>query len=313
MKFLSILFLAVLGLVPTELRAVVLELRATQNVVGNNLTLNDLLSSSQGVSADELSASLAATPSLGKSDTWTREKIVKALPSTMQSQNIEWSGATSCVIKRPCVQMTDREVRQIITAELASHLPANSDFAIIETPGTESFPIPDGQVETQVRLASGALRNEWAEATLQFRSQGELAVTKNVRFHWSYNRLVWQAAGRINNGDSLTASTFQQVEMNVLKIPGSLAPATDFPDGKIAAHPLPAGKVLMENDWVEPVLVARNDLVTISYEHHGLSITVQAKAMANGVRNQVIAVQNLSSHKIFNARVIDQRSLVYDE
>ena len=41
----------------------------------------------------------------------------------------------------------------------------------------------------------------------------------------------------------------------------------------------------MENDWVEPVLVNRNDLVTILYDHHGISITVQAKAMSNGIRN----------------------------
>jgi len=35
--------------------------------------------------------------------------------------------------------------------------------------------------------------------------------------------------------------------------------------------------------------------------------------MDNGVRDQVIAVQNLESHKIFNARVVNERSLVYDE
>jgi flagella basal body P-ring formation protein FlgA len=98
-----------------------------------------------------------------------------------------------------------------------------------------------------------------------------------------------------------------------LTLPGLLQPATDFPDGKVAAHTLAPGKILMENDWVEPILVNRDDLVTILYDHHGISITVQARAMANGVRNQVIAVQNLSSHKIFNARVVDERSLVYDE
>jgi flagella basal body P-ring formation protein FlgA len=69
----------------------------------------------------------------------------------------------------------------------------------------------------------------------------------------------------------------------------------------------------MESDWVEPVLVKNNDLVTILYEHHGISITVQARAMSNGIRGEVIAVQNISSHKIFNARVVDERSLVYDE
>ena len=69
----------------------------------------------------------------------------------------------------------------------------------------------------------------------------------------------------------------------------------------------------METDWVAPILVRNNDLVTILYDHHGVSITVQARAMANGIRNQVISVQNVSSHKIFNARVVDERSLVYDE
>jgi flagella basal body P-ring formation protein FlgA len=61
------------------------------------------------------------------------------------------------------------------------------------------------------------------------------------------------------------------------------------------------------------VLVARNDLVTILYDHNGISITVQARAMANGVNNEVIAVQNVTSHKVFNARVVGERSLVYDE
>ena len=55
------------------------------------------------------------------------------------------------------------------------------------------------------------------------------------------------------------------------------------------------------------------NMVTIYYDHHGISITVQGRAMANGVRNETIAVQNLTSHKIFNARVVDERSLVYDE
>ena len=148
---------------------------------------------------------------------------------------------------------------------------------------------------------------------MQFRYQGELAVTKSVRFHWAYTRLVWQATNRIAAGDELNAAAFQQIETNVLRLPGTLQPATDFPDRKAAAHAMPEGKILMESDWVEPVLVTRDDLVTILYNHHGISITVQAKALANGVRNEVIAVQNITSHKIFNARVVDQRSLVYDE
>jgi flagella basal body P-ring formation protein FlgA len=314
MKTISLILLALAGcLLPLQVQAVVLELKEQVTMTGENLTLNDVLQSSQGVTSDDLSAVLADAPSLGKSDTWTRDKLAAALPATLKEQPLEWAGATACVVSRPAVQLSPRDVKQLVTAELARHLPADSDFAILELPGVDPFLIPSGQVDTQVELSNGTLRNEWGEATLRFSSQGQLAVTENVRFHWAYTRLVWQVANGIARGDQLTASTFQQIEVNVLKLPGLLQPATDFPEGKVAAHALPTGKILMENDWVEPILVSRNDLVTILYDHHGISITVQARAMADGVRNEVIAVQNLSSHKIFNARVVDERSLVYDE
>jgi flagella basal body P-ring formation protein FlgA len=298
---------------PLKIHAVVLELKDQETMASENVTLNDLLKSSQGLTDDDLSAVIASAPSLGNSVTLTREQIEKILPASVKQQSLEWQGATACAINRPAVQFAPADVKRLLTAELASHLPADSDFAVLELPDLDSFPIPEGQVETSVELANGSLRNEWGDATLKFRSQGQLAVTKSVRFHWAYTRKVWQVANKVNTHDPLAAGSFQQIEVNVLKIPGLLEPATDFPDGKIAAHPLPEGKILMESDWIEPVLVNRNDLVTILYEHHGISITVEAKAMANGVRNEVIAVQNMSSHKIFNARVVDQRSLVYDE
>jgi flagella basal body P-ring formation protein FlgA len=314
MKTYSLILIALAGfLPPLQLRGVVLELKDQQTMVGENLTLNDLLQSSQGLTADDLAAVLAEAPSLGKSQTWTRAQIETVLPASIKQQPLEWAGAAACVVKRPAVELAPQEVKQLINAELGRHLPADSDFAVLELPGLDPFLVPDGPLDTQVELTSGTLRNEWGEATLEFRSQGQLAVTKSVRFHWAYSRLVWQATDRVANGDSLNASAFQQVEVNVLKLPGLLQPAADFPEGKIAAHALAPGKILMENDWVEPILVKNNDLVTILYDHHGISITVQARAMANGVRNQVIAVQNLSSHKIFNARVVDERSLVYDE
>jgi flagella basal body P-ring formation protein FlgA len=314
MKYLA-LTLAAFGalFIPLQVHGVVLELRDQLTMASPNLTLNDLITSSQGVTAEDLSAVIGVSPALGESQTWTRAQIEAILPSTLKQQALEWTGATACVINRPAVQYSPAEAQQLITAELGRQLPPNSDFSIIEMPNVDAFPVPEGQLDTRVDLTPGTMRNEWGEATLQFSVQGQLAVTKNIRFHWAYTRLVWQTTNRINNGDSLVASTFQQIEVNVLKIPGLLQPATDFPEGKVAAHPLAQGKILMENDWVEPLLVARNDLVTILYDHHGISITVQARAMSDGVRNEVIAVQNLTSHKIFNARVVDERSLVYDE
>jgi len=312
MKSLTLILLAT-TLLSQQVHAAVLELREKITMTGGTLTLNDLLSSSQGVSADDLSAPLADSPTLGNSQTWTRDQLAAHLPPALKADTIQWTGANTCEVDRPAATCTVHDVRSLITAELAKHLPADSDFSILEMPNVDPFQIPQGQLDTRVNLTAGSLRHEWADATLEFRYQGQLAVTKSVRFHWAYTRLVWQATSNVANGDALTAANFQQVEANVLKLPGSLQPAADFPSGKTAAHALPEGKVLMESDWIEPILVKRDDLVTVLYEHHGIAITVAGKAMSNGARNDVIAIQNLTSKKIFNARVVDQRSLVYDE
>jgi flagella basal body P-ring formation protein FlgA len=292
--------------------AVVLELKDQQVMTAGSITLNDLLQSSQGLSEDDLAIVLAPSPALGLSETWTRDQIASLLPDSIKQQMPEWNGAKSCAISRPSAKCDEAQVRQLITGELARQLPTDSKFEVLELAGFQPFLIPRGAIDARVELGNGALRNEWGEASLQFREQGKLAVTQNVRFHWACTRTVWKVSNRIPAGQPLTAADFDQVDTNVLKIPGQLQPAATFPESKVSAHLLTQGKILMENDWVEPTLVSRNDLVTILYDRNGLSITLQAKAMANGVKDQVIEVQNLSSHKLFNARVVNERTLVYE-
>ncbi len=293
--------------------AIVLELKPAQTMTSGNITLNDFLQSSQGLSADDLAVVIAASPALGQQMTWNRQQIAALLPDAIRQQSPEWTGAKDCTVSRPSATFSEAEVKQAIGAELAQQLPADAKFSVLELAGFQPFLVPQGEVATHIDFSNGSLRNEWGEASLQFSQNGQLAVTQNVRFHWSCTRQVWQVANRVPSGQPLTSADFTPVETNVLKIPGMLEPATMFPEGKNAARILTQGRILMENDWVEPTLVARNDLVTILYQHGGLSITLQAKAMASGVKDQVIEVQNMSSHKMFNARVVDERTLVYAE
>jgi len=313
MKFLLPIFLAVAVLLGADAAraAVVLELKSQQVMTSSNITLNDLLQSSQGLSEDDLAVVLAASPALGKSTTWTREQIASVLPDSIKQQVPQWNGATSVTISRPCMSYSEAETRQLISAELARELPSDCKFEVLELAGFQPFLVPQGTVDARVELGTNTLRNEWGEASLQFHEDGQLAVTQNVRFHWTCTRVVWRAINRVPAGQPLAETDFEQVETNILKIPGMMQPAATFPDTKVAAHILMQGRILMENDWVEPTLVSRNDLVTILYDRNGLSITLQAKALASGVKDQVIEVENTSSHKIFNARVVDQRTLEY--
>ena len=301
---------ALAGLAPA---AVVLELKETQTMTSGSMTLNDILQSSQGLSTDDLAIVLAASPALGKQVTWTEEQLAGILPDSIKQQSPEWTGAKSITVSRPAVTYGEAEVRQLISGDLSRELPPEAKFEVLEFANLQPFLIPQGEVTARVELGNGSLRNEWGQASLQFSQGGQLAVTQSVRFHWTCTRAVWQVASRVPSGQPLHQADFEQVETNVLKIPGMMSPATAFPEGKNSARILTQGRILMENDWVEPTLVNRNDLVTILYQHGGLSITLQAKALASGIKDQVIEVQNTSSHKVFNARIVNERTLVYAE
>ena len=152
MKSISLLLFAFAVALATQANAVVLELRAQQTLIGGSVTLNDLLSSSQGLSTDDLAASVADAPSLGKTQTLTRDEIEKLLPPSLKQKPIEWAGAAACAISRPAMPCTEHDVRQLITAEIAKHLPADSDFSILETPNLDTFPIPQGELDVRVEL-----------------------------------------------------------------------------------------------------------------------------------------------------------------
>ena len=81
--------------------AVVLELKDQQVMAAGNITLNDLLQSSQGLSEDDLAVVLAPSPALGQSETWTREQIATLLPDSIKQQMPAWTGAKACAISRP--------------------------------------------------------------------------------------------------------------------------------------------------------------------------------------------------------------------
>ena len=112
--------------------AVVLELKDTQTMTSGNMTLNDILQSSQGLSADDLAVVLAASPALGKQVTWTKEQLAGILPDSIKQQVPDWIGAKTCTVSRPAVTYGEAEVRQLISGELSRQLPPDAKFEVLE-------------------------------------------------------------------------------------------------------------------------------------------------------------------------------------
>jgi flagella basal body P-ring formation protein FlgA len=73
--------------------------------------------------------------------------------------------------------------------------------------------------------------------------------------------------------------------------------------GKAARRPLRAGAVVQARDLAAPRVVKRDDMILIAFEAEGLTLTLQAKALADASVGDSIQVQNTASKKTLEAVV----------
>jgi flagella basal body P-ring formation protein FlgA len=88
----------------------------------------------------------------------------------------------------------------------------------------------------------------------------------------------------------------------------ALAPADapNDPDaviGLAARRPLRAGAAVAARDVSAPHVVKANEVVTLTYDNGGVSLAMQAKALAGGAVGETINVQNVTSKKTVQAVV----------
>lgn len=74
--------------------------------------------------------------------------------------------------------------------------------------------------------------------------------------------------------------------------------------GKILRRPLPHNKIVPPNALDAPMLVKRGQKVTIIAQNTGIQVHMKGKALKNGSEGDLIRVQNLSSKRIIEGRVM---------
>ncbi|MCR5879070.1 flagellar basal body P-ring formation chaperone FlgA [Phenylobacterium sp. J367] len=73
--------------------------------------------------------------------------------------------------------------------------------------------------------------------------------------------------------------------------------------GLAARRPLRAGAAVQARDVAAAQVVKPGELITVTYEDTGISLAMQAKALAGGAAGEPISVQNPASKKILQAVV----------
>jgi flagella basal body P-ring formation protein FlgA len=106
----------------------------------------------------------------------------------------------------------------------------------------------------------------------------------------------------INSGEIIKAADIA-IERRPKAEVGNYAIGIDQAVGLAARYPLRGGQVLRPADLTKPVVVQRNEAVTIVYEVPGILLTVRGKALEAGAVGDAVGVLNTQSKRTIQATV----------
>lgn len=102
-------------------------------------------------------------------------------------------------------------------------------------------------------------------------------------------------------GDIVQAEDVVWAPVQSHLVPAGAPRDADAVIGLSARRPVRAGAAVQSGDLVQPRVIARNDLVTVTYAAQGVTLTVTGRAQRDAARGQPVAVVNLQSGRTIDA------------
>lgn len=109
----------------------------------------------------------------------------------------------------------------------------------------------------------------------------------------------------INRGDTIQANMLKREEQDITRNLRGFYHRTEQVAGMSAKRRIRANQLLSPDLIDQPLLVRRGEKVKIVAQRDGISASMSGQAMANGGKDDVIRVKNLTSNKIIEAKVLE--------
>ena len=96
----------------------------------------------------------------------------------------------------------------------------------------------------------------------------------------------------------------QPQDLTWTKVAAAPSDAASDPDamiGMTVRRPLRQGAAALLRDVSAPMVIKAGDMVAVTYENEGVSLTLQGKAMAAASSGESLSIQNIASKKIIDA------------
>jgi flagellar basal body P-ring formation protein FlgA len=189
------------------------------------------------------------------------------------------------------------QLESLAKAEAALHLPPLTEkqrFLVGPIPPHVQLPQCTGAVTPSI----GAAPHMNDRLLVELRCQGATAWHLYVPVRIVGTAAVAVAAHAIIAGSVLTASDLRVEQHDMTELPPGYLDDPAIAVGRTAARPISGGTILSNQQLVASKAVSRGQTVTLLADAGGIRIQMAGRALSDGMVNQRVRVQNLSSGKI---------------
>jgi flagellar basal body P-ring formation protein FlgA len=207
------------------------------------------------------------------------------------------------------------------TPDTAAGAPRNSEFenvadleALAKSEAIRSFPTltdrqrwligplePNLELERclqPVKAALASTHHMQDRATIELRCQNAKPWHVYVQVRMIGTSPVAVAAHAIVLGSVLTARDLKVEQHDISELPPGFLDDPAIAVGLTASRPISGGAILTNQQLVAAKAVQRGQSVTLVADLGGMSVRTAGKALSDGLVNQRVRVQNLSSGKV---------------
>lgn len=268
-------------------------------VTANVVTVGDVF---KGITrhADHV---LAPAPAPGE----TLELSAKDLLRISDAFGFGWhpqSAMDQVTIRRDAVDIDRYQIEAALQERLATKLPGRH-FELALDAQSQHFYVPSDNgarldvVELNEDLLRGSFNAVLAAGDLRQNVQGTLHLMTQIP--------VLQQP--VRSGDIIRAADVTYVDIRERDVSAKAVLHADQLIGQSARRSLPALRPLSATDVVEPLLVKKGDLVTLTLQDSIMHLTTQGKALENGAAGASVRVMNTSSRQVVDAVVTGMQSV----
>lgn len=274
-----------------------LRLKPEAVIDGDRIRLGDLI---EGLGKGSEIAVFRA-PAPGARGTIRVDRVLAAARE-MGIDGIEASGFRSIAISRPGRAISRADMQELIGKAITAR-GASGDLDVIlddhlmtrtvDISRTEALKIvkltrdsASGRFEARIALAGANASDSWIVT-------GSIVETRDVAVPVS----------DLDRGDALQARDLTIVKRPVGHIGSDVITSMSDLVGMIPRRALKAGEAVRQSDLAKPILVEKNQLVSVVYASQGLMLSMRGRAQANGSMGDTVRIQNPQSKRIVEGTV----------